>query len=119
VCNKCGKNYNIADIYLPAQGGQPEIVMPPLSPPQQCLPFMEQRADDTDEVVRRRLEVGGRCCCCWQLACVHACVHVHVRMRVSVRECACVHAHMHMHIANSTHADMHMHTASLQVSLAL
>jgi hypothetical protein len=60
VCSKCGKNYNIADIYLPATGSQPEIVMPPLSPPQQCMPHMEQRADDTEEVVRRRLEVGAQ-----------------------------------------------------------
>jgi hypothetical protein len=50
----------VADIYLPAAQGRPEIVMPPLSPPKRCLPFMEQRADDTDEVVRRRLEVGGQ-----------------------------------------------------------
>ena len=57
LCRKCGKNYNIADIYLPASEGRPEIVMPPLSPPADCLQHMEQRADDTEPVIRRRLEV--------------------------------------------------------------
>ena len=38
LCKKCGKNYNIADIYLPAsEDGQPEIVMPPLNPPPECM----------------------------------------------------------------------------------
>lgn len=38
ICKKCGKNYNIADIYLPASAdGQPEIVMPPLNPPPECM----------------------------------------------------------------------------------
>jgi len=40
------------------QGARPEIVMPPLSPPPQCLHLMETRADDTEEVVKRRLQVG-------------------------------------------------------------
>lgn len=38
LCRKCGKNYNVADIYLPASAdGQPEIVMPPLNPPPECM----------------------------------------------------------------------------------
>lgn len=58
ICKKCGKNYNIADIYLPASAdGQPEIVMPPLNPPPECMEHMEQRADDTEPVIRRRLDV--------------------------------------------------------------
>jgi adenylate kinase len=57
LCKKCGKNYNIADIYLTASEGRPEIVMPPLSPPAECVEHMEQRADDTEPVIRRRLEV--------------------------------------------------------------
>lgn len=64
ICSKCSKNWNIADIYLPAAPGQPEIVMPPLNPPEKCMPFMEQRADDTEEVIKKRLQVrvdGTRC----------------------------------------------------------
>lgn len=61
ICGHCGKNYNIADIYLPADpaSGQPEIVMPPLSPPKECEPHLETREDDTEEVVLRRLQVGS------------------------------------------------------------
>jgi adenylate kinase len=57
LCRKCGKNYNIADIYLPASGDRPEIVMPPLNPPPVCAQHMEQRSDDTEPVIRRRLEI--------------------------------------------------------------
>ncbi|KAG2426511.1 hypothetical protein HXX76_011738 [Chlamydomonas incerta] len=59
LCKHCGKNYNIADIYLPASpdGSRPEIVMPPLSPPPECAPHLETRADDREEVIRHRLEV--------------------------------------------------------------
>jgi len=57
MCSHCGSNYNIADIYLPAEGGRPEIIMPPLSPPAECQPHLETRADDTEEVIRKRLQV--------------------------------------------------------------
>ncbi|KAF5829070.1 adenylate kinase [Dunaliella salina] len=59
VCTHCGTNYNIADIHLPADpgAGRPAIVMPPLSPPPQCAPHLEVRADDTEEVIRHRLQV--------------------------------------------------------------
>lgn len=50
ICRKCGKGWNVADIYLPEEGDRPEIVMPPLDPPVDCIPFMEQRADDKEEV---------------------------------------------------------------------
>jgi len=50
ICRKCGKNWNVADIHLPATATQPEIVMPPLDPPTDCLRFMEQRADDVESV---------------------------------------------------------------------
>lgn len=56
-CGKCGKNYNLATIHLPAEGRWPEIVMPPLPPPPECLGYLQQRADDREEVVRKRLEV--------------------------------------------------------------
>jgi adenylate kinase len=58
MCRHCGKNYNIATIDLPATGGRPRIWMPPLPPPPECAPHLEQREDDTQEVVRRRLQVG-------------------------------------------------------------
>jgi adenylate kinase len=54
VCKECGKNFNIADIYHP---GDPPIVMPPLNPPAGCEDKMEQRKDDTEEVVKARLQV--------------------------------------------------------------
>ena len=57
MCGHCGSNYNIADIYLPAEGGRPEIIMPPLSAPAECQPHLETRADDTEEVIRKRLQV--------------------------------------------------------------
>ena len=57
ICKHCGKNYNIADINLPAGNGRPAIVMPPLSAPPECEPHLEQRADDTEETILKRLEV--------------------------------------------------------------
>ena len=54
VCGECGKNFNIADINYP---GDPPIVMPPLNPPAGCEGKMQQRKDDTEEVVRARLKV--------------------------------------------------------------
>eukprot|EP00884_Botryococcus_braunii_P020071 jgi/Botrbrau1/6748/Bobra.0324s0033.1 len=57
ICSKCGKNFNIADISLPAANGQPEIIMPPLNPPAACVKHMETRSDDTIQVIRERLRV--------------------------------------------------------------
>ena len=57
LCSKCGKNYNIADINLAASNGRPAIIMPPLSPPPECAQYMEQRSDDTEATILRRLEV--------------------------------------------------------------
>ena len=46
LCRKCGKNYNVADIYLPAtDDGRPEIVMPPLNPPPECMVWRAGRGD--------------------------------------------------------------------------
>ena len=58
ICTHCGKNYNVADIYIPEAPGQPEVRMPPLNPPPRCERHMERRADDTLDVVKRRLQVG-------------------------------------------------------------
>lgn len=54
ICSECGKNFNIADINYP---GDPPIVMPPLNPPAGCEGKMTQRKDDTEEVVKARLQV--------------------------------------------------------------
>lgn len=57
VCGDCGKNYNIAAIH------QGELDMPPLLPkPSDCdkckgKPRLITRDDDTDAVVRERMQV--------------------------------------------------------------
>lgn len=57
VCDKCGRNYNVADI------NQGDIVMPPLNPKLSdcatCLgkPPLITRADDNEAVIRNRLAV--------------------------------------------------------------
>lgn len=55
-CGECGKAFNIADIRS-EKTGEPTIVMPPLNPPEKCAHKMTQRPDDTEDVVRARLEV--------------------------------------------------------------
>ena len=58
ICRDCGKNFNVADIMLPASNGQPEVRMPPLNPPENCRDKMEIRSDDNLETVKNRIEVG-------------------------------------------------------------
>ena len=55
-CGECGKAFNIADIRS-EKAGEETIIMPPLNPPAECLDKMTQRPDDTEEVVRARLDV--------------------------------------------------------------
>jgi adenylate kinase len=55
-CGECGKAFNIADIKS-EKPGEPTIIMPPLNPPDKCMGKMTQRPDDTEEVVRARLQV--------------------------------------------------------------
>ena len=58
ICTHCGKNYNVADIYIPSPGpGQPEVRMPPLNPPPVCEAHLERRSDDTLDVIQKRLQV--------------------------------------------------------------
>ena len=58
ICSKCGDNYNVADINVPAgENGEAAIVMPPLSPPASCEQYMEKRDDDTMETILKRLDV--------------------------------------------------------------
>ncbi|CAL5224168.1 g6808 [Coccomyxa viridis] len=56
-CRDCGKNYNLADIDLPASEGKPAIRMPPLLPPAACAAKLETRSDDNFSTVKRRIEV--------------------------------------------------------------
>lgn len=57
ICSKCGGNFNVADINVPASNGRAAIVMPPLNPPAECTHYMEKRDDDTMETILKRLEV--------------------------------------------------------------
>lgn len=57
ICNQCGKNFNLACIDAKGQNGQPDMYMPPLLPPSQCMPKLITRADDTEEVVKARLRI--------------------------------------------------------------
>ncbi len=57
ICRDCGKNFNVADIMLPASNGQPEVRMPPLNPPENCREKMEIRSDDNLETINNRIEV--------------------------------------------------------------
>lgn len=57
ICKECGKNFNVADIMLPASNGQPEVRMPPLNPPEGCRDKMETRSDDNLETIMNRIEV--------------------------------------------------------------
>ena len=52
---ECGKAFNIADIRS-EKAGEETIIMPPLNPPAECFDKMTQRPDDTEEVVRARLD---------------------------------------------------------------
>lgn len=58
ICKDCGKNFNVADIMLPASNDQPEVCMPPLNPPEDCREKMEIRSDDNVETVKNRIEVS-------------------------------------------------------------
>ncbi|KAF3321109.1 adenylate kinase [Carex littledalei] len=57
ICNQCGKNFNLASIDAKGQNGQPDMYMPPLLPPSQCMPKLITRADDTEEVVKARFRI--------------------------------------------------------------
>lgn len=58
ICKECGKNFNVADIMLPACNGQPEVRMPPLNPPEACRDKMETRSDDNLETIMNRIDVS-------------------------------------------------------------
>ena len=57
ICRQCGKNYNVANINIPASSDGPAIRMPPLDPPAACKDYLEMRSDDNYHTIKRRLEV--------------------------------------------------------------
>ncbi|KAG9452519.1 hypothetical protein H6P81_005423 [Aristolochia fimbriata] len=57
TCNQCGGNFNVACIDVKAENGKPGISMAPLLPPPQCSSKLIVRSDDTEEVVKARLQI--------------------------------------------------------------
>lgn len=57
ICGQCGKNFNLACIDVKGENGLPQIYMAPLLPPNNCMSKLITRADDTEEVVRNRLQI--------------------------------------------------------------
>ncbi|KAL6907683.1 hypothetical protein ACP4OV_002722 [Aristida adscensionis] len=57
ICSQCGKNFNLACIDVKGENGLPPIYMAPLLPPNNCMSKLITRADDTEEVVRNRLQI--------------------------------------------------------------
>ena len=62
LCTHCKRNYNVADIHIPAQGGKPEVRMPPLQAPPECQPHLIQRTDDNVDTVLHRVKACPSCC---------------------------------------------------------
>ncbi|KAH7276310.1 hypothetical protein KP509_39G002000 [Ceratopteris richardii] len=62
ICSGCGTNFNIANIDVEGEDGGPRIFMPPLLPPPACANKLTTRADDTEEVVRARLNLYAEEC---------------------------------------------------------
>lgn len=58
VCKHCKRNYNVAEINIPASPGRPAIYMPPLEAPPECAPHLMQRDDDNLDTVLHRLQVS-------------------------------------------------------------
>lgn len=57
TCSQCGGNFNIASINAEEGNGKPRMYMPPLLPPANCMSKLITRADDTEEVVKKRLHI--------------------------------------------------------------
>lgn len=57
TCSECGGNFNVASINAKAENGRPAMSMAPLLPPAKCMSKLITRADDTEEVVKKRLHV--------------------------------------------------------------
>ncbi|WOK92828.1 putative adenylate kinase 6, chloroplastic [Canna indica] len=57
ICSHCGGNYNLASVNIKGENGNPDIVMAPLLPPEECASKLITRSDDTEEVVKERLRI--------------------------------------------------------------
>lgn len=57
ICSECGKNFNVATIYVKGENGNPDISMDPLLPPSQCVSKLITRSDDTETIVKERLRI--------------------------------------------------------------
>lgn len=57
ICSECGNNFNVAEIDVKGENGSPGMFMAPLLPPAHCTNKMVTRADDTEEVVKKRLQI--------------------------------------------------------------
>ncbi|CAI9783212.1 unnamed protein product [Fraxinus pennsylvanica] len=57
ICSQCGKNFNVANINVKGENGNPDISMDPLLPPPQCVSKLITRSDDTETIVSERLRV--------------------------------------------------------------
>ena len=53
VCSRCKKSFNVASVY--ENGG--EYDMPALPAPESCTSYLTQREDDTEDIIRSRMEV--------------------------------------------------------------
>ncbi|KAH7280097.1 hypothetical protein KP509_37G052200 [Ceratopteris richardii] len=62
ICSGCGTNYNVANIDVGGDDGGPRIFMPPLLPPPSCADKLTVRADDTEDVIRARLNLYAEEC---------------------------------------------------------
>lgn len=57
TCSQCGKGFNVASINAEEKNGLPAMSMAPLLPPPQCASKLITRSDDTELVVKERLQV--------------------------------------------------------------
>lgn len=57
TCSQCGGNFNVATINVKGSNGSPAISMAPLLPPQHCMSKLVTRADDTEEVIKHRIDI--------------------------------------------------------------
>lgn len=56
-CTHCGKDYNLANVFLPEADGKPATIMVPLLPPPECENHLQTRSDDTEAVIQNRFKV--------------------------------------------------------------
>lgn len=70
ICGQCGKNFNLACIDVKGENGLPPIYMAPLLPPNNCMSKLITRADDTEEVVRNRLQIYNDMVCAIHTCCI-------------------------------------------------